>query len=195
MSRAGRGGVGLAALLTLVACQPETRRLLLLDEALMPAVELEATAHPWHRAGYTVEYRRFYPHLTRADLDRYRAVMILGGRRPTAASDALDVGDLALLTEWTLRGGVVILGYPPEGDGAFDRWLMNRWLAWSGAGITIGDFVLRDSTPSGAPPPATPVLTAGLRGTRFGPFPAGTNDALHVTGEAQALARAGDGAF
>jgi hypothetical protein len=179
----------------LAACQPQSTRLLLLDESLTQPAELESTARPWDAAGYDVDYRRFYPHLTHADLDRYRVVMILGGRKPAVASDALDAGDLAILTEWTLRGGVVVLGYPPEGAGSFDRWLMNRWLAWSGAGITIGDFALHSArTPRGAPP-LQPELTAGPRGAGFDPFPAGVNDLLLVENDAQILARAGAATF
>ena len=184
---------GLAAWLT--ACQPQARRLLLLDEAFTQPAELDATARPWRDAGYHVDYRQYYPHLTREDLERYRVVMLLGGRGPTAAADALDVGDLAILTEWTLRGGVVVLGYPPERGGTFDRWLMNRWLAWSGAGITIGDFAVRSGNAPRTSTLVQPVLTAGLRGTGFDPFPAGTSNVLLVDDDAQALARAGEGAF
>ena len=179
----------------LAGCQPQAHRLLLLDEALTQPAELEATAKPWRDAGYRVEYRRYYPHLTYADLDRYRTVLLLGGRRPAPGSDALDNGDLSLLTEWTLRGGVVVLGYPPEGEGAFDRWLMNHWLAWSGTGITIGDFALRDALRTSARPRAQTVLNTGLRGTGFDPFPAGANNAVLVEDPASALARAGSEVF
>jgi hypothetical protein len=190
--RPRRGVTLLILTLSLAACEPQTRRLLVLDEALTRAPSLDATARPWVDAGYHVEYRRFYPHLTFRDLNTYRAVMILGGRRPGLGSDALDIGDLAILTEWTLRGGVVILGYPPAGDGALDRWIMNRWLAWSGAGIRIGDLPLRRQ---GAPgfPRARPSLDAGLRGTGFDAFPAGLNDPLRVRDPVQVLARADDG--
>lgn len=181
--------------LLLTACQPQATRLLLLDESLTQSAELESTARPWDAAGYDVEYRRFYPHLTRADLDRYRVVMILGGRRPAAASDALDAGDLAILTEWTLHGGVVVLGYPPEDAGAFDRWIMNRWLAWSGAGITIGDFALRSVRTPNAAPLLQPLLTTGMRGAGFDPFAAGVSDQLLVENDAQTLATAGPASF
>jgi hypothetical protein len=184
--------------LWLGACQPQARRLLLLDETSTQPAELDATARPWRDAGYRVEYRRYYPHLTRADLDRYRVVMVLGGRGPNTTADELDVGDLAILTEWTLRGGVVVLGYPPNGDAAagaaFDQWLMNRWLAWSGAGITIGSSALR-GVKAGTAPEVRPVLTTGLRGTGYVPFPAGANNALLVDDQAQVLARAVDGTF
>jgi hypothetical protein len=177
------------------ACQPQAKRLLLLDESLTQPVELESTARPWDAAGYDVDYRRFYPHLTRADLDRYRVVMILGGRRPGAASDALDVGDLAILTEWTLRGGVVVLGYPPEGGGSLDRWLMNRWLAWTGARITIGDFALRSARTPHAAPPLEPQLANGMRGAGFDPFAAGVSNPLLVEDDGQTLASVGPAAF
>lgn len=188
--------VGVAAVaLALAACQPQATRLLLLDETLTQPTELESTARPWDAAGYRVDYRRFYPHLTHADLDRYRVVMILGGRRPTSTTDALTAGDLAILTEWTERGGVVVLGYPPEGSGAFDRWVMNRWLAWTGTGITIGDFAMRSSRPPRGPPLLYAELTTGMRGAGFDPFPAGVNDLLMIEDDGQALARAGGGAF
>ncbi|MGH7614484.1 MAG: hypothetical protein ACREMW_10655 [Gemmatimonadales bacterium] len=192
MNARSLGAVASVALLS--ACQPQARRLLLLDEALTQGAELEATARPWQRAGYSVEYRRYYPHLTRDDLHRYRVVMILGGHRPSAATDALDVGDLAILTEWTQGGGVVVLGYPPGGSGTFDRWLMNRWLDWSGAGISIGDVTLADGAGAAASPSARPVLTSGLRGTGFDAFPAGASDALLVTDDARVIARSGEGA-
>ncbi len=179
----------------LAGCQPQARRLLMLDEALTPGAELEATARPWELAGYSVEYRQYYPHLTRDDLHRYRVVMVLGGHRPLAATDALDAGDLAILTEWTLRGGVVVLGYPPGESGTFDRWLMNRWLAWSGAGISIGDFPPQNGAAAAAPPQARAVLTSGLRGTGFDAFPVGTTDPLLVTDDAQVIARTGVGAL
>ena len=186
--------IGCCLAVGLAACQPHARRLLLLDEALTQAAELEATAKPWRDAGYRIDYRRYYPHLTRADLDHYRTLMILGGRRPAPGSDALDVGDLVLMTEWTLRGGVIVLGYPPEGEGAFDRWLMNHWLAWSGAGITIRDFALREAARPAARPLVQPVLDAGLRGTGFGSFPAGVNNVLLVEDPAATLAYATAGA-
>src|SRR5438552_17789450 len=57
----------------IAACQPQARRLLLLDLALSDPVVLNGTARPWADAGYKVQYRRFYPHLTRADLQIGRA--------------------------------------------------------------------------------------------------------------------------
>ena len=88
-------------------------------------------------AGYRVEYRRYYPHLTRQDLARYRTVLVLGGRQPESLSDALTIGDLAILNEWVRRDGVVVLVYAEDG-GALDRWIMNRWLGAQGAGIAVG---------------------------------------------------------
>jgi hypothetical protein len=181
----------IALLILLGACQSESRRLLLVDLTLADPLTLENTAAPWHEAGYRVEYRQFYPHLTRGDLSRYRAVIILGGREPQGPSDALTIGDLAILTEW-IRGGrdrVVILGYRSDGtgrgkteDGTQDRWVMNRWLAAQGAGIAIGvEFV--DA-------PASPQPHSALDNAGFAPFPAGKNHALQVRDRSQTLARA-----
>src|SRR5213593_5248207 len=104
------------------AGQTESLRLLIVDFTLADPLTLEATAAPWHAAGYRVEYRRFYPHLTRQDLARYRTVLVLGGRQPESLSDALTIGDLAILTEWIRRDGVVVLAYA-EDAGALDRWI------------------------------------------------------------------------
>src|SRR4029077_3073332 len=138
--------VCLATVLLLCACQPQARRLLLLDLALSDPVLLNGTAGPWRDQGYSVEYRRFYPHLARADLDRYRVLLFLLGREPEAPSDALTAGDLALRTEWALRGGVAVLGYDADGEGYLDRWTTNRWLDFLGTGISIGDRLLEDTT-------------------------------------------------
>src|SRR5437870_12183642 len=119
----------LGILMLAAGCQPEAHRLLLVDFTLADPLTLETTAAPWHDAGYRVEYRRFYPHLTRADLARYRTVVVLAGREPERTSDALTIGDLAILTEWIRRDGVVVLAYEPDLSatrqaGTLDRWIM-----------------------------------------------------------------------
>ncbi|HEY7195140.1 MAG TPA: hypothetical protein VH439_15460 [Gemmatimonadales bacterium] len=168
------------------ACQTESRRLLVLDLTLADPLALETTAAPWHAAGYRVEYRRFYPHLTRLDLTRYRTVLVLGGREPERPSDALTIGDLSILTEWLHRDGVVVLGYT-DGDGGLDRWVMNQWLASQGAGITIGTQSLNA--------PATPLPHSALDNAGFEPFLAGRNRVLQVRDRNQTLARAGGDAL
>jgi len=169
-------------LIVVAACEPEARRLLVVDLTLADPLTLETTAAPWHAAGYRVEYRRYYPHLTRSDLARYRTVLVLGGREPQGLSDALTIGDLAILSEWIRGDGVVVLGYA-EGDGALDRWIMNRWLLAQGAGIAVG------AQPLDAP--ATPLLHSALDNAGFEPFPAGRNHALVVHDRSQTLAHAG----
>ena len=183
--------LGLTLAVLIAGCQTEARRLLLVDLTLADPLVLDATAAPWHAAGYRVEYRQFYPHLTRDDLARYRAVILLGGREPQGPSDALTIGDLAILTEWVRGGrdGVVILGYRSDGtgrgkaaDGTLDRWVMNQWLASQGAGIAIG------AEPVDAP--ASPLPHSALDNAGFAPFPAGRNHALLVRDRSQTLARA-----
>ncbi|HYT82359.1 MAG TPA: hypothetical protein VEK86_02835 [Gemmatimonadales bacterium] len=185
---------------SLAACQPQSRRALLLDLALSDPLVLESTAAPWHEVGYTVEYRRFYPHLTRADLARYRTLLLLGGREPEAPSDALTLGDLAILNEWLQRGGVVVLGYAGDGEGFLDRWIMNRWLAALGAGIVIGDYPLKDTIPlpAGAiepQPAAWPLPQSALDNAGIAPFPAGRNHVLLARDPSQVLARTSATAF
>jgi hypothetical protein len=184
------------------ACQPQARRVLILDLSLSDPLALDATAQPWREAGYTVEYRRFYPHLTRADGARYHTLLLLGGRAPARPSDALTAGDLALLSEWVDGGGVVVLGYPTDeaGEGSLDRWLMNRWLAWKGAGVTIGDHALRDTTqhPAGAfdPQPAVaPQHDLPLQDPGVALLSAGRAVALVVASDEQVLARTTRNAF
>jgi hypothetical protein len=182
--------------LCVAACQPQAQRLLLLDLASSDPVILDATAAPWHAAGYTVEYRRFYPHLTRADLARYRALVLLGGREPEEPSDALTLGDVVMLTEWARRGGVVVFGYAGDREGFFDRWIMNRWLAAMGTGLVIGDFPLEDTVPPAAPQPqAFPLPQSALDNAGFEAFSAGRNHVLLVRRESQVLARSSATAF
>jgi hypothetical protein len=191
----------LAALVAVLggACQPQSRSLLLLDLALSDPMVLGATAAPWHEVGYTVEYRRFYPHLTRADLTRYRTLVLLGGREPETPSDALTLGDVALITEWTRQGGVVVFGYAGDGEGFLDRWIMNRWLAAMGTGLVIGDFPLEDTVaagPGAEPQPSVfPLPHSALRNAGFEPFSAGRNHVVLVRRESQALARSSATAF
>lgn len=183
--------LGVALVSALAACQPSAHRLLLLDMSLEDPLALEATAAPWQEAGYRVEYRRFYPHLTRSDLTRYRGVLILGGREPQGLSDALTIGDLAILNEWIGGGGdgVVVLAYTSDRRtpaGTLDRWIMNHWLVSQGAGIAIGPEPL-DS-------PAVPLPRSALDNAGFEPFPAGRNQALQVRNATQVLARGPNGA-
>ena len=182
-------------LLFLAACRTQATRLLLLDLALSEPAVLNGTAEPWRDAGYTVEYRRFYPHLTRADLERYRALVFLLGREPEAPSDALTAGDLALLTDWLLRGGIVVLGYDADGEGYLDRWTANRWLEFEGAGISIGDRLLEDTTvraptASGRPQPWAAARTVGDEplGSVFDPFPLDRNHVVAARDSSQLLA-------
>ena len=193
--RSAGPAVRLTALLFLAACQPRASRLLLLDLALSDPALLNGTVQPWHDEGYTVEYRRFYPHLARADLERYRVLLFLLGREPEAPSDALTAGDLALLTEWVVRGGVVVLGYDADGEGYLDRWTANRWLEFAGTGISIGDRLLEDTTvhtptTTGRPQPWVEARVLGDEplGSVFDPFPLDRNDVLATRDSFQLLA-------
>lgn len=178
--------------LLLAGCQSQAHRLLLLDLTLADPAEVDAVARPWQDAGYDVEYRRFFPHLARHDLLRYRGVVVLGGRRPHAPSDALTTGDAALLLEWVQGGGVVVLGYGSE-SGSLDRWTMNRWLGALGTGLSIDDAPLgetasREGSPAGIPVRAT------LPEADMTPVGLGRNHLLHLAGPRQALVRTARGA-
>src|SRR2546429_555850 len=191
-----RTAVRLVSLLLVAACQPQARRVLLLDLALSDPVVLNGTARPWTDAGYEAKSRRFYPPLTRAALPQSRTLLSLLGREPEAASDALTAGDVALLDEWVRRGGVVVLGYDGDGEGYLDRWTANRWLAYEGAGISIGDRVLEDTTlrvvTTGRMQPwvvAQPVGDEPL-GSAYDPFPLDRNHAVVTRQPTHRAARA-----
>ena len=174
--------LGLTLAVLIAGCQTEARRLLLVDLTLADPLLLETTAAPWHAAGYRVEYRQFYPHLTRDDLARYRTVIVLGGHEPEGPSDALTIGDLAILDEWVRRDGVVVLGYT---DGMLDRWVMNQWLVAQGAGIAIG--------PQQTDAPAQPLPRSALHNAGFAPFSAGRNHPLLIRDRSQTLAQGSGG--
>ena len=183
----------IALLLLCAACHPHAGEVLLLDLAMSDPALLEGTARPWHDAGFTVEYRRFYPHLTKADLSRYRVLLFLLGRGPEVPSDALTAGDLAMLNEWVRRGGVAVLGYAGDGEGSLDRWTANRWLESRAAAIAIDDRVLQDSAARVVLPRAQP-WAVGLQvgsdplGATYDPFPLDRNHALKVKRAEQVLA-------
>src|SRR6267378_4209405 len=200
-SPSARTAVRLITPFLVAACQPQARRLLLLDLALSDPVVLNSTARPWADAGYSVQYRRFYPHLTRADLLQFRTLVFLLGREPEVASDALTAGDVGLLDEWVRRGGVVVLGYDGDGEGYLDRWTANRWLAYEGAGISIGDRVLEDTTTrvvtTGRAQPwavARPVGDEPL-GSAYDPFPLDRNHVVVTREPTQLLALTSHRAF
>src|SRR5437660_3873991 len=200
-SPSARTAVRLITPFLVAACQPQARRLLLLDLALSDPVVLNSTARPWADAGYNVQYRRFYPHLTRADLPQFRTLVCLLGREPEAASDALTAGDVALLDEWVRRGGVVVLGYDGDGEGYLDRSTATRWLAYEGAGFAIDDRVLEDTTArvmmTGRAQPwavARPVGDEPL-GSAYDPFPLDRHHAVVTREPTQLLALTSHSAF
>ena len=201
-----RPSVRLSVALLVAACQPEARRALVLDLTLSDPVVVSGSAEPWRDAGYTVQYRQFYPHLARTDLQRYHVVIFLLGREPEAPSDALTGGDLALLHEWVLHGGVVVLGYDADGEGYLDRWTANRWLEFEGAGISIGDRLLEDTaggpgarapTTTGRPQPWAEARAVGDEplGSVYDAFPLDRNHAITVRHRSQLLAVTGGHAF
>jgi hypothetical protein len=188
------------AALLCAGCEPQARRLLILDLALADPALLDGTARPWRDAGYSVDYRRFFPHIAEADLSRYRTFVILLGREPEAPSDALTTGDLEVLSRALRAGGVVVLGYDGDATGSLDRWTANRWLASEGAGIGIGDVPLEDSTGTFGAAQPQPWAT-GLRvgddplGSVYEAFPFDRNHTLAVRRPDQVLATASRHAF
>lgn len=169
----------------------------MLDLALSEPEALGGTAAPWIQAGYTLTYRRFYPHLTRADLRQYRVLLLLGGRAPEAPSDALRPADLVQLGGWLDAGGVVVVGYAADGEGSLDRWTLNRWLEALGTGVAIEDEVLRDSAGprrAGADPQpwVSPRRDGPVRSGAVAPFPGGRNHALRAPARAVLAHAAGE---
>src|SRR5207245_988003 len=82
------------SLLLVTACQPQARRLLVLDLALSDPVVVSGTAEPWRDAGYTVEYRQFYPHLAVTGQHSFgRAPPGLAARAGAGVAAATRIGD------------------------------------------------------------------------------------------------------
>jgi hypothetical protein len=151
---------------------------------------LAGAARPWRDAGYTVQYRRYYPHLTRADLGRYRVILFLLGREPEGPSDALTAADLTLLDAWLAGGGIVVLGYG-AGAGSLDRWSANRWLRSRGAGIAIQDETTDSALaagPRGTPRAEARRLGDDPLGAVYDSFPLGRSAPLRVRRASQVLA-------
>jgi len=182
-------------------CEPQARRALLLDLSLTDPALLDGTARPWHDAGYTVEYRRYFPHLTQSDVDRYHVLLLLFRDAPSdAVSDGLSGADFALLDEWLAHGGVAVLAYAADAPGSADRAAANRWLAAQGVGIAISDSMLEDTTVRSGWPQAPP-WAEGVRvgddpmGSVYEPFPLDRNHLLHVRRASEILAVTGRHTF
>src|SRR5207302_7912126 len=114
-------------------------------------------------------------------------------------SAALPAGDLALPSEWGLRGGVAVLGYDADGEGYLDRWTTNRWLEFLGTGIAIGDRLLEDTTAralttTGRPQPWAEARTVGDEplgsplGEVYESFPLDRNNVVSVRDHTALLA-------
>jgi hypothetical protein len=121
------------------------------------------------------------------------------GREPERPSDAITPSDLALLDAWVHAGGVAVLAYA-AGPGSLDRSTVNAWLASRGAGISIDDRTLED-TSAESPVGHGPPWVAGRRvgddplGSVYDSFPLAQNHALRVARGSQALAAVTRSAF
>lgn len=91
------------------------------------------------RAGLTARYRRFYPHLTRADVEPgedgqlpYSIVVVAAGRYPGSPGSQMRMGELDNARSFVEAGGVLVLvpqsGFRDSYTGENDFFLFNRLL-------------------------------------------------------------------
>ena len=93
----------------------DTRRLLILDYAL-PTPEInEGVALPYVQSGWEVDYRPYYPNLTRSDPEHYPAIALLAGRTPAFPSGLMSEHEVPLAVDFVRKGGLLILGPNLEG--------------------------------------------------------------------------------
>lgn len=116
----------------------DTRRLLILDYALATPEINEGVAVPYLQSGWEVEYRPYFPNLTRTDPDDYQAIALLAGRTPAFPSGLMSEHEVPLAVEFVRNGGLLILGPNLDGgEGANERCLFNRILGNLGVAIRI----------------------------------------------------------
>ena len=108
-------------------------RLLVIDYAMGYPEEYTGAMSVFTEAGFTVDYRQYYPCLVTTDLLTYDAILLLGGGVPGVSLPEVD-----LLTQFVLRGKLLILatppntgdsGQPPVNPGVHDRYLYNLLLS------------------------------------------------------------------
>ena len=107
-------------------------RLLVVDYAIGYPEEYAGAMSVFTEAGFTVDYRQYYPGLVNTDLLTYDAILLLGGGVPGVSLPEVD-----LLTQFVARGKLIILatpsntedsGQPSVNPGIHDRYLYNLLL-------------------------------------------------------------------
>ena len=89
-------------------------------------------------AGVELDYRRFYPHLTAADVTPtaeglpYPVVLMAAGRRPGNPSDRMRYDEIANAVQFVQAGGILVLitmsGWEDSTSGENDFFVLNRVL-------------------------------------------------------------------
>ena len=114
---------------------PELDRALLIDLDLLHHGAWIDAKDALDDAGITLDYRRFYPHIARADTEgegRYPLIMIAAGQAPGFAASRMSTDEIDEIAEYVTGGGVLLLMPQPTRFDSFygenDWYILNRVL-------------------------------------------------------------------
>ena len=123
--------------------------MLIIDYDMLPWEVNESIAYYFTNAGYTVEYRRYYPNLVREDIEKYQAIVLLSARTPLLPGGQMSLAEAELVVQFVRKGGLLILGAEVGGGPGYadnERFLFNKVLFDLGINIRIADNRLSDLT-------------------------------------------------
>jgi hypothetical protein len=139
---------------------PPIDRALLIDvDLLHPSAWLDMK-RACDAAGVTLEYRRYFPHVTEADVegeDPYRLVMIAAGAAPGMAASRLSIDEIERIAAFVEGGGVLLMmPQPTRLDAVYgenDWYVMNRVLEATDSAMRVERGSLLGPLYLGSPDP------------------------------------------
>ena len=126
-------------------------RALILDYELNPPDFSNELIRRTAAAGVAVDYRQYYPVLTKADVARYRTIILLASAGQIGSGLQLDEREIPALAAYVKRGGRLVLGVPsdplPSDPEAFHQLEQyNRLLTELGSGIQVRPAIADDES-------------------------------------------------
>ncbi|MBI3666336.1 MAG: hypothetical protein HY236_08950 [Acidobacteria bacterium] len=96
--------------------------------------------------GMHVDFRQYYPVLTRADLARYHMLVLLSSAGGIGSSLQLPEVEIPAVVSYVARGGLLILGVPGDPEAFNQLRPYNRLLAALGSGIQVKPAIADDDS-------------------------------------------------